>query len=521
MSGKRRRTKQGGEYPLIKTKEKLPANTRQLEDENSYGDYITPPYQPDELLKIVEESDILKPLITAMATNTALFGWGIRYKADFDYNKADGKTQKEAYDEWLRLEAVYKYFNPVQSFNQILYKASMDKESLGWGCIEIIRNLKGEIAGGEYARACNFRLAPQKAEDRVSLVRQMRITPEGKVNYVETPRALKKFVQVLNGQKVYFKEFGDPRNLNWKTGEYEENIPAELQATEIVFLRNHTSYSDYGTPRWSGNIPGIIGNRNSEELNLNYFAQGRMLPFAILVSGGQLTEESAEVLRTGKGIGNAYKALVLEALPDENAALDPMHPDKSKVEIKMEHLTDTNLSDGLFMEYQRNNRDKVRGAFRLPPVYLGDSTDYTRATAEVAKQVAEEQVFVPERDEIASVFNAVIGNELELRYCEMYLKGPEIGDMTELAQALQPFIDAGTATPNMLIDALGKLLGKDIEVVLPDELGNIPIEILKLQVQSTAANSEQMEAIQKSAAVQTLENVSQMIKSYLGDGDGD
>lgn len=518
---KRKRTNHGGRYPILKGQERLPINTRQIEDDNKYGEYITPPYQPDELLKIVEESDILKPLITAMAANIALFGWGIRYKADFDYNEADEATQKAAYAEWLRLEAIYKYFNPIQSFAQILYKACIDKETLGWGCIEIIRDLSGNIAGGEYARACNFRLAPQKPEDRISYIKQMRVAAEGKITCTEAPRNFKKFVQVLNGQKVYFKEFGDPRALNWKTGEYGESIPAELQATEIVFLHNHTSYSDYGTPRWSGNVPGIIGNRESEVLNLNYFAQGRMLPFAILVSGGQLTEESAEVLKTGKGIDNAYKVLVLEALPDQDAAADPMNPDKPRVDIKMEHLTDTNLSDGLFMEYQKSNRDKVRGAFRLPPVYLGDSADYTRATAEVAKLVAEEQVFVPERDEIAGVFNAVIGNELELRYCEMYLKGPEIGDMTELAQALQPFIDAGTATPNMLIDALGKLLGKDIEVVLPDELGNIPIEILRLQAQGMNASQEQMEAIQKSAAVETLDNVSQIIKDYLGGGDGD
>ena len=520
MSGKRKRTNHGGEYPILKGQKPLPQNTRQIEEDSQYGEYIIPPYQPDDLLKIVEESDSLKPLITAMAANIALFGWGIRYKADFDYNEACQSVQKAAYAEWLRLESIYKYFNPIQTFTQILYKACVDKESLGWGCIEIIRDLSGNIAGGEYARACNFRLAPQKACDRVSVVRQMRIDPDGKISYTEAPRSFKKFVQVLNGQKVYFKEFGDPRALNWKNGEYAESLPAELQATEIVFLHNHTSYSDYGTPRWSGNIPAVIGSRASEELNLNYFAQGRMLPFAILVSGGQLTEESAEILKTGKGIDNAYKVLVLEALPDEDAATDPLNPDKPRVDIKMEHLADTNLSDGLFMDYQRSNRDKIRGAFRLPPVYLGDSSDYTRATAEVAKLVAEEQVFVPERDEIASVFNAVIGNELELRYCEMYLKGPEIGDMAELAQALQPFIQSGTATPNMLIDALGKLLGKDLEVVLPDELGNVPIEILKLQAQSMTMGHEQAETIQKSATIQTLDNVSKIIKDYLGDGDG-
>lgn len=515
MSGKRRRTEQGGEYPLIKIKEKLPSNTRQLENFQNAGEYLPPPYQPDDLLKVVEESDSLKPLITAMATNTALFGWSIRYKPEYDDNEADETTKKQALAEWLQLEMIYKHFNPIQSFEEILYKACLDKESIGWGCIEIIRDLTGAISGGEYARAANFRLAPQKAEDRISYVKQMRVEADGKITYVSVPRIFKKFVQILNGKKVYFKEFGDPRPMNWKTGEYEEKLDASLRATEIIFLSNHTSYSDYGTPRWTGTIPGIIGNRKSEELNLNYFSQGRMLPFAILVSGGQLTEESAEVLRTGKGLENAYKVLVLEALPDENAALDPMNPDKPKVDIKMEHLTDTNQSDGLFMEYQKSNREKARNAFRLPPIYTGNSSDYTRATAEVAKLIAEEQVFVPERGAIAGMFNAVISNELGLRYCEMYLKGPELGNMAELAAALGPFIQAGTATPNMLIDALGKLLGKDLEIALPDELGNVPIEILKLQAQSMAGSEP--EAIEKSAAIQQMVDLSEMVRGYLSD----
>lgn len=532
MSGKNGRRKgHGGQYDLIsKAKQELPSNTRQMADFESYGDYIPPPYDPEDLLKIVEESDILKPLIGALASNLASFGWGIRYKQDFDFNKAESGAQKQAALEWIQLENLYKYFNPLYSFSKVLYKACSDKESIGWGCVEIIRDLAGNIAGGEYARACNFRLAPQKKEDRVAYIKQKRYLADGKLEEVEVPRLFKKFVQIINGDKVFFKEFGDPRPMNWQTGEYGAKMDTATAATEIVFLANHSSYSDYGAPKWSGNIPNIIGNRKSEELNLAFFIQGKMMPFAILVSGGQLSEESIEVLQNGKGIENAYKALVLEALPDDKSGIDPMNPDKPRVDIRIEHLTDTGLKDGLFMDYQKANRDKVRAAFRLPPIYLGDSTDYTKATADVSKIIAEEQVFVPEREEIANLFNAVVGNELGIGYCEMYLKGPVTGDLTEIAGALAPFIQAGTVTPNMLIDTLADLLGKDIEVVLPDELGNVPIEILKLQMQQAAlmnpatepkdqANQTNEEDIQKMAAVYTFGEMLSILKDYLGDTD--
>lgn len=515
MSKKKRKSGNGGVYTMDQiTSTDIPNNSRQLEEFQDYIEYIRPPYEPEELLRIVEESDILKPLIDALASNTALFGYGIRYRQDFDYNHADAAVQKEADDEYDKLNTLYRYFNVAESFSRILYKAAYDKEAIGYGAIEILRNGAGEVCGGEYARACNFRIAVQSRMDRTAEVKQFRMVREG-FEMVEVTRRFRKFVQIINGEKVYFKEFGDPRQMDCKTGEYKDSVAPERQATEILFLTNHCAYSDYGVPKWAGNIPNLIGNRKSEELNLVFFLQGKMMPFAITVSGGQLTDESVEALKKGKGVDNAFKALLLEALPDEKAS-GIEDKNGQRVAINIEHLTDTSLSDGLFMEYQGANRGKVRGAFRLPPIYLGDSSDYTRATADVAKMVAEEQVFIPERDAIAELFNSVVSNEMQIKYCEMYLKGPKIGDVSEIASALQPFIAAGTVTPNMLIDTLGELLGKDIECTLPDEIGNTPIEILKIKMQAQTGEQD----IQKMAAVSTFDSMLSLLKDYLGDADG-
>ena len=39
----------------------------------------------------------------------------------------------------------------------------------------------------------------------------------------------------------------------------------------------------------------------------------------------------------------------------------------------------------------------VWSSFRLPPIFVGITSDYTRATASESREVAEEQVFEPER----------------------------------------------------------------------------------------------------------------------------
>lgn len=496
--------------------------SRQLEEFQYTVDIIHPPYEPKDLLKIVEESDSLKQNIQAMATNIASFGHGFRYDPDFDYNNADTAIKKEADKEWEKLKRIFKYINPIEEFKDIIEKMIIDRESIGWGTIEAIRNGKGDIAQIEYCRACNIRLA--KADRSFVAVEQWQENEQGEYEKTEIQRRFKKFVQMINGQKVYFKEFGDPRTMNLYTGLYEECSP-EKQATEIIYYPIHASYTDYGVPRWVGVLINATGSRASEILNYNYFTDGRMIPAAITVDGGKLTQESIDQIRQGKGIDNAYKLLVIETTPYKEKTIQNFDNGNtvSKVETKIQPLTSIMNQDALYQEYQKQNKEKIRDTFRLPPIYTGASADYNKATSEIAKIIAEEQIFIPEREKIMSHFNTVMNNELGIKYIKTYLKGPKTGDLGELAKALEPYIKAGTVTPNMLIDSLGELLGKEIEV-LPEEIGNKPFELVKLEYQNKQQkieNSLNSEVIQKSQedTMTALYEMVEILKSYLGDTD--
>ena len=176
--------------------------------------------------------------------------------------------------------------------------------------------------------------------------------------------------------------------------------------------------------------------------------------------------------------------------------------------------------DAMFQDYQKSAKEKARDSFRLPPIYTGQSSDYTRATAEVARQIAEEQVFEPEREDIASIFNTIINNELGIKYVEMYMKGPEFADVAEKSAALDPYIKAGAVTPNMLMEPLGKLLNKNFEP-LPDDIGNTPIELLKLQYMGDRVNVSDVEGVEKSDKTEDiLFEMLTDIKKYLGEDYG-
>ncbi len=518
---KRKSTGNPGFIDILKESEnKIVTSTKQLENFNNlYGDILHPPYEPEDLLRIVEESSYLKQQIRAMATNIAKFGHGIKFKDDFDYDKEDDlEIKKEADREWDKITRLYKYINPTEPYKKVIEKMVIDRESIGWGAIEVMRDGKGEVSHIEYARAANIRMAKLKPDEGKPVeFKVLEKDDTGEYTSQTYYKKFRKFVQIVGGNKVYFKEFGDPRSLDYKTGEYKEGIQEGERATELAFFPIHDPTTEYGIPRWTGTLVDTIGNRASEILNFSYFESGTMLPAAIVVDGGQLTEESIEAIRSGKGIGNAFKLLLLETAPFEDEEFTSLDDKKNRVSTKIEKLADTMNKDAMFQDYQKSAKEKARDSFRLPPIYTGQSSDYTRATAEVARQIAEEQIFEPEREDIASIFNTIINNELGIKYVEMYMKGPEFADIAEKSTALEPYIKAGAVTPNMLMEPLGKLLNKDFEP-LPDDIGNIPIELLKLRMGNAAEGGS---IIEKSATTETiLFEMLDEIKGYLGDDHG-
>ena len=67
-----------------------------------------------------------------------------------------------------------------------------------------------------------------------------------------------------------------------------------------------------------------------------------------------------------------------------------------------------NNKDSLFDNYDKTNREKIRSSFRLPPLFVRLTSDYTYATARESREVAEEQVFGSERVDHDFVINRLL-----------------------------------------------------------------------------------------------------------------
>lgn len=407
---------------------------------NSHGNMIIdPPFSVEKLFSLVEQSSMLPQCIDAMETNTVSAGWEIAPLV------RDGEIDDDEKDE---LQSFIDHANSEESMMTVVGKAIHDREAVGFGFIEVIRDARDDIALLRHAPSITTRLTarhpdPQKVV--YDIQRGKRFT-----KVVEFKR-FRKYVQVVGGKLTWFKEFGDPRVMNSRTGMFSTDPgythEQDNVATEIYHIR-YQSNDAYGKPKWLSLLPGIIGARESEEVNMRFFEDNTIPPVMITVAGGRLTaaswkEMQAMVKKAGKDKMN--KMVLLEAVSDSDS-LDKTN----SVQIKVDKLTSERPSDGLFKEYKEGNQADVRSAFRLPPVAVGMSQDANFATANVSQFVAETQVFAPARVKIDEGLNNLLvngRNGLRLRTCKLVARTPVISSPEMVLKALTALNVIGAVTP--------------------------------------------------------------------------
>jgi len=256
--------------------------------------------------------------------------------------------------------------------------------------------------------------------------------------------------------------------MDYRTGRFAKRgspVAPEYEATELIHYR-HLSPDAYGVPRWTNQIPAILGSREAEEVNLRYFEDNTVPPMLLSVAGGRLTAESFRSLKRlieGRGVGKERQnqILLIEAIPEQEN-LDS----KGTVSLQVDKLTDARPSDALFSAYDEANQAKIRSSFRLPPVAVGLSQDVTFATANVSTFVAESQVYAPERKDYDEKYNKMIVNNrngLNLKTVKLKSKNPSITNPEILLKALTALNVMGGLTPRSAQIAATAALNTDIE----------------------------------------------------------
>lgn len=423
------------------------------------------------LRTLVEHSTILPQCIRAYQNNIAGFGIEVTYSGDFDEDEAKKK-------EWDTLERILDLLNFDEATKEIFENLTNETETFGIGYLEVLRNVDNEVVG----------LEPIDDTPSIDMTYPLEPYVEIEVSYkgenVSRLKKFKKYRQNIAGKTVYFKEFGDPRIMDKRNGEYiedNEKLDLSYQANEICEYK--IGRGDYGTPRWLGACITIDGAYRAENLNNNYFRNGRHTPLMIIVRGGTLSDKSyaklQEYMDGIKGENGQHAFLLLET---ENVDVMPDFEGQSQPNVEIKDLAGILQKDELFQEYQENARKKVQSAFLLPDLYVGYTSDFNRATSQTAMEVTEKQVFQPERERLAWVLNNKLLNGYGFKYVEAKFAEPDITNPDDISKLLNITERAGGLTMNEAKALTAEVLGKEAEdypgTFDMNDIGNIPLAYL-------------------------------------------
>lgn len=469
------------------------------------GRVILPPFDMLTLSMLTENSSELNQCIEAMESNIETTGYRFvsRLRVD-DITKGEGANEREessgqlspeekkllalAGAEKVRLTNFFTYCTD-ESFIAFRRRLRRDLETTGNGYIEVIRNAAGDIQGFTHLPSYQMRLGKVEEEAIATTRKILELQPDGSVQIKEQHiiRRFRTFVQSrsihqgrtttsITGHKVvWFKEFGDKRHLSKRDGERKERVKLGDRATEVIHLKLYSPRSPYGLPRYIGNLLSIFGDRAAEEINWVTFKNNNIPSMAVLVSNGQLTQGTVDRIQQFvesqiQGSDNWSKFLIIEAEAIEGDMVGG--EDGGQVRLEIKPLTEHQHADALFQKYSENNQDKIRRAFRLPPIFVGRAADYSRATAESSRRLADEQVFAPERTEFDEIMNRLIFPEMGVIYHRFKSNTPNTTDNTQLVKILAGSEKTGGMTPRIARYMLEDILGVD----LPDFAAEFPAD---------------------------------------------
>jgi len=495
-------------------------HTKELPQDDPFAQLVTDglaieaPFEKMALAMLPENSSALGPVIEAMVVNVDGFGQRLDARVNVDDPSCPPGVKSEVAKERAKLLNFLNTCCTDYSFTELRKRTRQDIETTGEAFWEVIRSpVDGRIVQLNHIPSYQMALGIQSKEFYPFTRKVPQMEPDGSVKLVDMTRKkrFRKFVQrrlfgVMRALTVsgapgvrWFKEYGDPRTMDCTTGKIleagkESEIPKERYANEVIHWRLYSPRTPYGMPRYIGNLVSIYGDRAADEINYVTLKNNNIPSMIISVSNGSLTEGTITriqefVEKQIQGSSNYSRFLLLEA--DTNTT-DAGEEGRGAAKINIQPMTNQQARDQLFSEYGKTNGDRVREVWRMPPILTGRSTDYTRATADASRKLADEQIFRPLRDEFDYFMNHWILPDLGVLYHSFKSNNPPLTDDQDLIQVLATAERTGGMTPRIARMVISDILGIERLPALDKSINpDIPFS---LQLAEAVKNTAPIEA---------------------------
>lgn len=405
----------------------------------------------------------------------------------------------EVQAERARVRRFFRYFWVRGSWAALEQRQVVDKQLTGNCYMELIRGAD-DIKGGEHLPTHTMRIARPLGSTEMAFWERSE-TGE----WVMRKRMYRpwRYVQWVNGELRWFKEYGDLRPMHCETGDYEtpsKPVPLDKRATEVWHRAEYVSgRTPYGIPFYISAFNQAVGRAEAAEKNLDAIADNG-IPSGLLLASGienldafvQHAEEKFRELAEGEGRAGLM-VIAAKLASNVQQAMEGGSGGQAVPKLDVVKLNDLILKDALFKDYMKSTELDVLGTRRLPGIVVGASHDYTRATADAAMRAAQQQVFGPEASTTEWWINNRLLPDLGVRYWDFRVRMTTISDESIVGAVVQALTEAGGITPRMARDLAERFLGAKGGPGQPWD--DVPSSLLKGWAQQLPPPAELLEAL--------------------------
>jgi len=411
-----------GVFPIsVLNKYEVKKESKQLEEEAlSFGikSLVTPPYRPESFMELFESNSIYPACVEQMAEDVVGNGYNLVLEEGMTENE-ETKAEKE------KIKNLVEKANPEDSMREVFNKALVDYGKIGWFGIEVVKSKnvntkEEEIAELWHMPAHTFRIH----------------------------RKRKKFCQLRNADKVWFKRYGEEEDISAETGEkMTAKADVKKRANELIYYKRYYSKSSYyGIPNVISAVGSVVGLIGIRDFNLAFF-ENYGVPVALITLEGDWEDGAAKKIKDFldnevRGSENQHKTMVFEIPEGASFTYKPLA---------------TEMKDSSFRIYQQTLVDDVLIAYRMPPERIGIRVigKLGGNVAVEATKVYVESVVEPLQTKMQNLINNKILKEgLGIKHYTFEFVKLDVRDYDKETERYMSLIDRGCITPNQVRNKL-------------------------------------------------------------------
>jgi capsid portal protein len=479
------------------------------------GGMLTPPVNPQRAMNAARSSGGVMAVSHAVAQGTTGIGFKIvPRRGDIDVKDKD-KWPTGAAEQHDRMEMFLQtgYRGSGQySIRGAFHHMEHDRFILGWAGIVVVRSaipttpgLPPQPIALARLEACNSKFT--RADREPTIIPVPVSLSDGRTLWAEIPRHFRRIgFRSSNGRHTWFKEYGDWRSMDSRTGRYSTGnratpstkagepgkyVPGKLPpnaapAVEVAhFATSFPGAAPYGISGWHAELDAVDSAAEHVRLLVSYLKSG--LHSVILAAANRTFDAGAadaaiqKIDELGRGRNGLGALITLSLMPQDSAGGNPMlskdgPDDRGRIVL---HELNTKLPDALLDDTLSDAlAGRIAHSERIPGLLIGRSDNYNFATAAAAWATANRLRFMPHHQEHEAFLDALTA-EMGITHWKFDTIAPEWEEKEPLAGTASVTGQLGGVSVNRAMGLLADVTGTEPERI-KEWWGDIPMALVTL-----------------------------------------